>query len=291
MKLTIDPEFKALLPPLSSEEIAQLEVNLTKYGCRDALVTWNGTIVDGHNRYEICTRKKIPFKTVAIKFADRDAAMDWMDANAIGKRNLTPANITSLLGRRYNRTKHSKAEAGSIGGSSKAQNGTCLTNTAATIAKQHGVSKNTVKRAGEFVEAADKLGLGDDVKSGKIKRASGKIVETAKRGIPELLEMLNTGEIDFKTASAVAALPEDTQKEAVAAGVFGINRAAKGKSISGDEEPPSRVKRDTYKPEEGKNLTVEAKIKLDRILDRDLHFEWAMKHIIAYCEKRLKNKK
>jgi len=38
MNITIDPEFKALIPPLAPEELAQLEANIIKGGCRDPLV-------------------------------------------------------------------------------------------------------------------------------------------------------------------------------------------------------------------------------------------------------------
>ncbi|MEY2655499.1 MAG: hypothetical protein RLZZ524_2527, partial [Pseudomonadota bacterium] len=36
----IDPEFKALIPPLSPEELATLEANIAADGCRDPLVAW-----------------------------------------------------------------------------------------------------------------------------------------------------------------------------------------------------------------------------------------------------------
>ena len=48
--LIIDPVLKSLIPPLSDEEFKQLEENIKAEGCRDALVIWRGTIVDGHNR-------------------------------------------------------------------------------------------------------------------------------------------------------------------------------------------------------------------------------------------------
>lgn len=38
--IIIDQEFKALIPPLSAEEYAQLEANILAEGCRDALVVW-----------------------------------------------------------------------------------------------------------------------------------------------------------------------------------------------------------------------------------------------------------
>lgn len=40
MDLVIDEEFKALIPPLSSEERMQLEANVIADGCRDPLVVW-----------------------------------------------------------------------------------------------------------------------------------------------------------------------------------------------------------------------------------------------------------
>src|SRR3990167_6975797 len=138
MTLTIDQEFQSLIPPLSSEELIQLESNIVKDGCRDPLVAWGGVIVDGHNRYEICTRLGLPFTVTEIEFSSRESAMDWMDANQLGRRNLTTDQRSIIRGRRYNRTKKTKAEAGAIGGS-KSQSDTCLPDTASKLAEQHGV--------------------------------------------------------------------------------------------------------------------------------------------------------
>ena len=37
---------------------------------RDAIVSWNSTIIDGHNRYEICKKHNIEFQTFEKKFED-----------------------------------------------------------------------------------------------------------------------------------------------------------------------------------------------------------------------------
>ena len=89
MDITVDQEFKSLIPPLGREELTQLEENIKQDGCRDPLVTWNGILIDGHNRYEICTRLFIKFKTIEIEFADRNAVKIWMIDNQKGRRNLT----------------------------------------------------------------------------------------------------------------------------------------------------------------------------------------------------------
>jgi N6-adenosine-specific RNA methylase IME4 len=96
MKPTIDPEFEALIPPLAPEELAQLEANILRDGCRDPLVVWNGTLIDGHNRHAICTRHDLPFETVEMEFADRSHAKEWIIRNQFGRRNLLPYIRTKL---------------------------------------------------------------------------------------------------------------------------------------------------------------------------------------------------
>jgi len=46
-------------------------------------------LVDGHNRYEICTRLGLPFDVVQVAFADREAAALWIEENQVGRRNLS----------------------------------------------------------------------------------------------------------------------------------------------------------------------------------------------------------
>ncbi len=87
--LHIDPEFQALIPPLSADERMQLEANIHAEGCRDPLVVWNGTIIDGHNRYSICTQHGIAFDTVEREFASHDEAKQWIIRNQFGRRNLS----------------------------------------------------------------------------------------------------------------------------------------------------------------------------------------------------------
>ena len=87
--MKINPQFRDLIPPLSADELAGLEAALRKDGCRDALVTWNDTLIDGHNRYEICTHHNLPFKTEAMEFESELHVMLWIRMNQLGRRNLT----------------------------------------------------------------------------------------------------------------------------------------------------------------------------------------------------------
>jgi DNA-binding XRE family transcriptional regulator len=94
--IKIDPEFKMLIPPLSDEEYEQLEANLKAEGCRDPLVTWEGTIIDGHNRFEICTVNGIAFEKINKRFADRSEVIEWIIRNQFGRRNLDNYQRTKL---------------------------------------------------------------------------------------------------------------------------------------------------------------------------------------------------
>ena len=94
--MKIDNEFRALIPPLSADEYAQLEANIIADGCRDPLVVWDGTLIDGHNRHKICTEHGIPYATKEHAFADRDAAIIWIIENQFGRRNLTPFTRAEL---------------------------------------------------------------------------------------------------------------------------------------------------------------------------------------------------
>ena len=86
--LEIKEEFKKLIPPLTSEEFKQLEQNCLAEGIREAILTWNGFIIDGHNRYEIATKWNLDYQTKSKHFKDKLDAKIWMVNNQFGRRNL-----------------------------------------------------------------------------------------------------------------------------------------------------------------------------------------------------------
>jgi len=102
VKYHIDPEFKRLLPELSETELAYLEANIIQDGCRDPIVVWNNTIVDGHHRYEICRRHRISFKTESLNLNCREEVLRWICANQLGRRNVSPELLRYQIGKRYN---------------------------------------------------------------------------------------------------------------------------------------------------------------------------------------------
>ena len=212
--IVIDAEFAALIPPLSAEERQQLEENVVEHGgARDPLVVWASkgklTLLDGHNRYEICSRLELPFDVHEMRFSSRDEAEDWIDKNQLGRRNLTADAFTLLLGRRYNRAKQTKAQAGAKGGASSGQNDHCF-KTASKLAAEHAVSEKTVRRAGKFAEEVDR--------TPELKQAVGerRPVIQVKRELKEQAREARREENRKK----IAAVPEPEKAAAVADAKF-----------------------------------------------------------------------
>lgn len=75
--------------PLTDDEKKQLEENILRDGIQDPLKVWQGTLIDGHNRYEIAQRHGLTFTTVEMQFATRGDAVIWIIKNQFGRRNLS----------------------------------------------------------------------------------------------------------------------------------------------------------------------------------------------------------
>ena len=97
MDLLINKEFQDLIPPLSAEELVGLEQSVLSDGCREPLIVWNNTIIDGHHRYAICTKHDIPFETRQIKGLESELDVKlWMINNQFSRRNLSTATRLDL---------------------------------------------------------------------------------------------------------------------------------------------------------------------------------------------------
>lgn len=87
--IQVKEEFKNLIPALSAEEYAQLEANILEEGIREPIITWNGFIIDGHNRYSIAQRFDVEYRTTSKHFASEESVKEWMILNQFGRRNLS----------------------------------------------------------------------------------------------------------------------------------------------------------------------------------------------------------
>ena len=97
MNFCINEEFAKLIPPLSSDELHNLEQSLLNEGCRNPLVIWNNTIIDGHHRYTICSKHGISFNIVEKSELETELDVKlWMINNQFSRRNLPTETKVAL---------------------------------------------------------------------------------------------------------------------------------------------------------------------------------------------------
>lgn len=90
MNIIINQVLQSYVDPLTESEYAALERSLLAEGCRDALVLWNDVLIDGHNRYAICRKHNIDFRTIQnSSFESLDDVMLWMIDNHLARRSVS----------------------------------------------------------------------------------------------------------------------------------------------------------------------------------------------------------
>ncbi|MCC6072347.1 hypothetical protein ACFSQU_07855 [Massilia sp. GCM10020059] len=204
MKITINEELRSFVDPLTAIEYAALERSLLAEGCRDALVLWGDTLIDGHNRYEICQRHGIEFKTVQnTTFASLEDVMLWMIDNHLARRSVSDYQRGVLALRKKNivstrMMQRAEQPAAEEGDAPKVPEPPPW-NTREDIAKAARVSSNTISQIERIQKAAT----------------------------PELVEAVRTGTISINAAANVAQLPEAMQVAAVAGGRKELQQAAR----------------------------------------------------------------
>lgn len=182
LELQIDPELKAWIDPLSTDEYALLEASILLDGCRDPLVVWGGYLLDGHNRYEICQKHGIEFATFEKSgLRTKDDAKIWMYENQIGKRNATDFSRTALalkLKPLLEQRARERMQAGKVDPTQNSAEGVGETRLA--VAKVAGVSHDTVRKVEKIIEKAS----------------------------AEVIEQVRTGEISINAAAKTVSPPK-----------------------------------------------------------------------------------
>ena len=207
MTVQINEELKAYIDPLTPDEYAALEQSLLVEGCRDALVLWGDVLVDGHNRYAICRKHNIEFRTVQnLSFKSMDDVRLWMIDNHLGRRSVSDyqrgvlaLRKKTILEARTGSDSPAKAEAPPAASASDAAEATggnasipahTMTLTRAALARAARLSSNTL----------------------------GQIEQIHTAAAPELVDAVKRGEVSINAAAAVSTLPQAAQVAAVVAG-------------------------------------------------------------------------
>jgi hypothetical protein len=157
MELKIKEEFKKLISPLTPDEYKQLEINCIEEGIRDAIITWNGYIIDGHNRYKIAQDWQLSYKTISKNFNNEFYVVEWMLDNQLGRRNITPEQKDYLIGKKYENEKQRQ------GRPQNNEDKMSPLRTSEKLAQEFDISDKQVKRNEQFAKGIDKMN--DDLKN------------------------------------------------------------------------------------------------------------------------------
>lgn len=215
IELTIDEQFENLLPPLSQEEFNKLEELILKDGCTESIKVWTDSItnityiVDGHNRYNICTKHNIHFRTESKGFNSRYEVIDWIINFQFGRRNLSNEEKYYLTGLQYenekkkstdnlkqNKLKDENSSGKSYRSEEDVKNSEQFQSikTAERIAEQHGVSEKSIRDNGKYAIVVNEITelVGVEAKN-KILTGEKKI---SKEDVIELGKQIKNGDID-----------------------------------------------------------------------------------------------
>lgn len=181
-QITIQPDFRDLIPPPSADERAALAASIKVDGIRDKVIVWKetGILLDGHTRVEINRElgsldSEIPVDE--IPFADADAAKAWMIENQLGRRNVDPSQRAMLAGKLATLKQGARTDLAPTGAMSQ-------------------------------TEAADKFGVS--------RRAVQRAAKVLREGTPELAQAVTAGDLSVSKAAAIAELPREEQAAAIA---------------------------------------------------------------------------
>ena len=238
-RLIIDPEFRDKIPPLTEDEFTLLEENILSDGAVfSPLIVWDGTILDGHNRYEIIQKHpELTYAVHKLSFANRYEALSWICKNQLGRRNLTPQQKKYLIGQRYEAEKQAVAFHGNqhtasdeSGADKKCPHQNSRHVTQSRIAKETNTSASYVREAGTFAKGVD----------------------AAEEALPGIKQEILTGTIK-PTASAVAAVAKAAPEERPQLAATLKKPRGSGKSASEKPQPvyhksaPASPRRSTLK--------------------------------------------
>jgi len=159
LEITIDAELQKLIAPLTPQEFELLKAQILEQGCLQPLCVWKTDddrriLLDGHNRYRICTDNNRRYTTINIRLASQEHAKLWILQHQAGRRNLTDDQRAVV----WNEIREQRSKIASEEGAAKARaakaDSVKLTeserpkrDTRAEIAKEARLSESKLRRA------------------------------------------------------------------------------------------------------------------------------------------------
>jgi hypothetical protein len=227
MDVVINEELKAYIDPLTGEEREALERSLLAEGCRDALVLWGNVLVDGHNRYEICSRHGLPFRTVQNpRFQSIEDVHLWMIDQHLGRRSVSDfqRGVLALRKREIVAERRARKAAAPAAGAAEASSPVAAPDAPASEAASGAATAPAVTNdAQHALDTREALARAARLSSSQVVM----IEKIQKHAAPEVVAAVKAGALSINAAAAVATLPAEEQVAAAAGGTDELKEAAR----------------------------------------------------------------
>lgn len=222
--IVVLPELKAYIDPLTPDEYESLERSILDEGCRDALVLWGNILVDGHNRFGICQKHGLPFKTIQNeRFQNMEDIHLWMIDQHLGRRSVSDYQRGVLALRKREIIAERRAQAAAAVQAAKAESSSEAPWEGDTDPAVAQALASTPKVPDEALDTREALARAARLSAGQVK-----MIETIQqKAAPEVVAAVKAGELSMNAAAVVATLPVEEQQAVAAEGADGLKQAAK----------------------------------------------------------------
>ena len=232
LNIVVNAELKAYIDPLTADEHDALERSLLAEGCRDALVLWGDVLVDGHNRYAICQKHGLPFRTVQSSlFNSLEDVHLWMIDQHLGRRSVSDFQRGVLALRKKDIVAQRRTR---MLAATPRPDPANASDALADDAPWHDTPEAAAAAVVAAVAAsplkpeAPLRSREDIAKAARLSNSQvGMIEKIQKQAAPELVAAVRAGAVSLSTAAAVATLPVEEQVAAAVAGKDELKQAAK----------------------------------------------------------------
>lgn len=251
-------EYANLFPMMAESDLMRLAEDIKEKGQSDAIITYQGEVLDGRNRFKACG-----INSIAPRFEEYsgDDPLGFVISHNLHRRHLTESQRGMIAAKIATMKQGDNQYQGSP------------------------IGEPSISRQ-DRAEAASQLNVGTST----LDRAR----RVQKMGTPELVEAVESGEVTVNAAVDVATLPHEEQREVVAQGPAAIKAKAKEIREAAPVPPISTPGKGTptpkFIPDDAERLWLLAKTDLDKILTTDRSRERVLRKVIAYAQTRIDNK-
>jgi hypothetical protein len=213
-----------LFPLLRGAELEALKVDIASNGQRTPIVIWEGKILDGRNRANVCASLGVKLRFEVLRELGAATPLEFVLAMNLHRRHLTATQRAIVAARSRNWFDHS-----------------------AHLRRTHSALPESLPDARG--DARDQVGA--------LASVSGRTVDYASRvlshGIPEVVDACVEGKLAISTAAKLVTLPDAEQRNALRGGRRAITAAVRcvGRRPSSTSDQLGRLLAHAFALEQG----------------------------------------